>query len=394
MTHHSAGIALASLFTLGLIAAAPGAAAADPGVHDDRIVFGQSAAFDGPAGALGSGMRQGIQAAFAEANRKGGVAGRTLELIAYDDGYEPEKAIENTNRLIDQDQVFALIGEVGTPTSKAVQPISTERGVPFVGPFTGAGFLRDPGLGNVINLRATYGEETEAWIEHLTSDLGYDRIAILYQDDSFGRVGLAGVQAALQKRGLSLVAEGTYKRNTTAVKTALLAIRKGDPQAVVIVGAYKPAAAFIKLAGKVNLDATFVNISFVGSKALAAELGSDGDGVVVTQVVPFPWDATIPLVQQYQAALRAEDAAAEPGFVSLEGYMVGRLAIAALERGGAAVSRAGFLQAITDAGTIDLGGISLTFGPDDNQGMDRVFLTVIQPDGSFKPVSNLADAGS
>src|SRR6185437_172050 len=159
----------------------------DPGVFDDRIVFGQSAALKGPAAALGLGMREGLLAAFHEANAAGGVHGRKLELISYNDDYEPEVAIAKTNKLIDEDRVFALIGEVGTPTSKAVQPITMEQGVPFIGPFTGADFLRDPSLTKLINVRASYGQETEAWIKHLTNDLGLSRIAILYQDDSFSR---------------------------------------------------------------------------------------------------------------------------------------------------------------------------------------------------------------
>ncbi len=245
--------ALLPAFALAL-ATASFAAKAEVGVSDSTITFGQSAALDGPAAALGTGMREGILAAFAEANRNGGIGGRQLELKSYDDGYEPERAISNVQNLINQDQVFGLIGAVGTPTSKATQPIATENAVPFVGPFTGAGFLRDAALDNVINVRGTYGQETEAWIKHLTEDLGYDRIAILYQDDSFGRVGLAGVNKALEKRGLSLVAEGTYKRNTTAVKSALLTIRKAKPQAVVMVGAYKPIAesSFVLRASLMN----------------------------------------------------------------------------------------------------------------------------------------------
>ena len=362
---------------------------AEPGVFEDRIVFGQSAAFEGPAAALGLGMREGILAAFNEANAGGGINGLRLELVSYDDGYEPDKAIANTKRLIDGDGVFGLVGEVGTPTSNAVQPIATEAGVPFIGPFTGAGFLRDPSLINVINIRGSYDQETEAWIEHLTTDLGVSRIAILYQDDTFGRAGLSGVQKAMEKRGMKLVAEGTYERNTIAVKTALLEIRKADPEAIVMVGAYKPCAEFIKLAHRLKLDPIFVNISFVGSNALAKELGEDGKGVVVTQVVPFPEDTSLPLVAQYQEALKAENADAEIGFVSLEGYMVGRLVVEALKKLEGPVTREKLLSTIKEVGTFDLGGVTLSYGPDDNQGMDQVFLTVIQADGSFKPVNRL-----
>jgi branched-chain amino acid transport system substrate-binding protein len=380
------GTAVVSTVMFVWTLAASTVAFGEPGVSDDAIVFGQSAAFKGPASALGLGMRDGLMAAFNEANQAGGVHSRQLRLISYNDGYEPEKAIENTIRLVEADLVFALIGEVGTPTSKAAQPIATERNIPFIGPFTGAAFLRDPTLQNVVNVRASYGQETEAWVVHLTRNLGLSRIAILYQDDSFGRAGLRGVNEALQKRGMSLVAEGTYKRNTTAIKRALLTIRKGDPEAVVIVGAYKPAAEFIKLAHSVGLDAVFMNISFVGSKALAEELGDRRQGVLVTQVVPLPEDRSVPLVARYQAALRAANTSAEYGFVSLEGYMAGRLVIETLERVGRTVSRAGFLSAIRSAGDFDIGGIVLSYGPDDNQGMDRVFLTEIQADGSFMEV--------
>ena len=388
MTCRLRGIAVAAMLGFGAISLMDVVAHAEPGVFDDRIVFGQSAAFEGPAAALGLGMREGILAAFKEANAAGGVNGRRLDLVSYNDGYEPEKAIANTKRLIEEG-VFALVGEVGTPTSNATQPIATQAGVPFIGPFTGAAFLRNPSLGNVINIRASYDQETEAWIEHLTKDLGVSRIAILYQDDTFGRAGLAGVSKAMERRGMKLVAEGTYERNTTAVKMALLAIRKAKPEAVVMVGAYQPCAEFIKLARRLKLNPIFVNISFVGANALAKELGEDGKGVVVTQVVPFPWDTSLPLVARYQKALKAATPDAQIGFVSLEGYMVGRLVVEALGKMKGPVTRAGLLSTIKEVGTFDLGGVTLSFGLEKNQGMDRVFLTVIQADGSFKPIDRL-----
>jgi ABC-type branched-subunit amino acid transport system substrate-binding protein len=379
------GLASALLWLL----AAPVGAIDAPGVFEDRIVFGQSAAFEGPAAALGTGMREGILAAFQEANRAGGINGRRLELISYDDGYEPEAAIANTKRLLDVDQVFALIGQVGTPTSEAVQPIATGQMVPFLGPFTGAAFLRQPSLGNVVNVRASYDQETEAWIEHLTSDLGFSRIAIFYQDDSFGQAGLNGVRKALEKRRMALVAEGTYQRNTKAVEPAVSTIRKARPEAVVMVGAYEPCAAFIKLAQENEMSAVFVNISFVGSKALSKELGPAGEGVIVTEVMPLPDDTSNALVARYQRALQATKPDAEPGFVSLEGYVAGRLVVEALRQLGEPVTREGMLAKIKTVGKFDLDGVTLTFGPEDNQGLDQVFLTVIQADGSFKAVERL-----
>jgi ABC-type branched-subunit amino acid transport system substrate-binding protein len=375
----------------GLIAGAA-AASADPGVTADKIVFGEAAAFEGPAAALGIGMREGINAAFAEVNKAGGVNGRKLELISVDDSYEPNKSIEATKKLINDDKVFALLGPVGTPTSSATQPIATEAGVPFIAPFTGAEFLRNPFKPNVVNVRASYFQETEEMVERLTKDRGIKNIAILYQDDGYGRAGLAGVQKALEKRGMKLVSEGSYERNTIAVKAALLNIRKGNPEAVIMIGAYKPCAEFIKLARQVKLDAVFMNVSFVGSNALAKELGDAGKGVVVTQVVPFPEDTSLPLVAAYQAALKGVDANAQPGFVSLEGYMAGRLVIEALKKVPGEPTRKALLDAVL-SNSFDLGGITLAYGKDDNQGMDQVFLTVIQGEGKFKPVKALEQAG-
>ncbi|RPE62917.1 amino acid/amide ABC transporter substrate-binding protein (HAAT family) [Pacificibacter maritimus] len=363
------------------------AASADQGVSDTEIKFAQVAAIEGPAAALGTGMQSGILAAFAEVNSAGGVFGRTLTLDSIDDGYEPSRSIDAVKSVIQSDEYLGLIGPVGTPTTKATQPIATAADMPVIGPFTGAGFLRDPALKNVINMRASYDAETAAWVDHLVDDLGYSNIAILYQDDGFGRVGLSGVTKALDARGMALSATGTYTRNTVAVKSALLEIRKAKPEAIVMVGAYKPLSEFVKLAKKMRMDPTFVTISFVGSKALSTELGTDGEGVIISQVVPQPWDTSIPVVADYQAALKAHDPSVEPGFVSLEGYLTGRLAIEALKAAGSDLTRETYLSAMSGLRDVDFGGFPMVFGPGDNQGSDGVFLTRILPDGSFESVS-------
>ncbi len=368
-----------------------GTAFAEDGVSDGKIVFGQVAALQGPAQALGQGMRQGILAAFEAANRAGGISGRKLELKSLDDGYEPEKTVEATKRILDEDKVFALVGAVGTPTSKAGQPIATAEKVPFIGPFTGAEFLRNPYNRYVVNIRSSYFQETEAWIDHLVKDLAISRIAILYQDDAFGLAGLEGVQRAMAKRNMSLVGEGAFKRNTTAVKSALLDIMKARPEAVVTVAPYKPVAEFIKLAHQVKMQAVFVAISFVGSDSLAQELGDQGTGVIVTQVVPFPWDTTLPVVKAYQGAIAAVDRNAEPGFVSLEGYLAGRLVVDGLKRIKGEPALVALLDAIA-AAPFDFGGVTLSYGPMKNQGSDRVFFTILQADGTFRPVTRLVKA--
>jgi branched-chain amino acid transport system substrate-binding protein len=376
------------MFGAAFLVMSSAALRAEDGVFPDRILFGQVAALNGPAQGLGQGMRKGILAAFEQANRAGGVNGRKLELKSIDDGYEPEKTIEGVNKAIKDDKVFALVGAVGTPTSKAGQPIATAAKVPFIGPFTGAEFLRNPFNRYVVNIRSSYFQETEAWIEHLTNDLGITRIAILYQDDAFGLSGLSGVKKAMDKRNMALVAEGTFKRNTTAIKTALLDIMKGQPQAVVTVGPYKPIAAFIKLARQLKVDATFVAISFVGSDSLAQELGNQGAGVVISQVVPFPGDKSLQVVASYQAALAAVNAKSKPGFVSLEGYMVGELVVEALKRIPGEPTREAFLDAIERA-PFDLGGVKLAFSASQNQGSNQVYFTVLQADGTFRPVTRL-----
>ena len=379
-------IFFASVIAFGL---AGTSARAEDGVTKDRIVFGQVAALEGPAQALGKGMRQGLLAAFAEANRAGGVAGRQVELKSADDGYEPQKTIEAMKKMLGEEKVFAIVGAVGTPTSNAGQPIATEAKVPFIGPFTGAEFLRNPYKRYVVNIRTSYFQETQAWIEHLTKDLGITKIAILYQDYTFGLAGLDGVKLAMAKRNVSLVASGTFRRNTTAVKSALLEIMKANPEAVVTVGPYKPVAEFIKLARQAKMDAVFVAISFVGSDALAQEMGDKGAGVIVSQVVPFPGDKSLRVVASYQTALAALDPEAKPGFVSLEGYLVGRLVIEALKRVPGEPTREALLDAIFHTGSFDLDGLELTYGPANNQGMDEVFFTILQADGSFKAVTRL-----
>ncbi len=373
---------------ISALACLSSSALGEPGVTSGAITFGQVAAIDGPAGSLGREMRDGIVAAFEEANRSGGVKGRKLALISEDDGYEPAKSIEATKRLVSEGNIFALIGPVGTPTSAAAEPIAHEAGVPFIAPFTGAEFLREPFNPNVVNVRASYFQETETMVERLTKDRKVSRIAIFYQDDAFGRAGLEGVQRALGKRGMKLVAEGTFERNTVAVKSALLRIQRAEPEAVIGIGPYKPCAEFIKLARELKLDALFLNLSFAGGNALARELGAARAGVIVTQVVPLPADRTLPVVARYQAALKAVEPAAEPGFVSLEGYIAGRLTIAALEKEQGEPARRDFLDTIF-SNSFDLGGVKLSFGPANNQGSAEVFLTILQPDGTFKSAMSL-----
>ena len=363
------------------LAIAGGPAAAADGITATTVTVGQSAAFSGPAAELGKDMRSGIQAYFDQVNRAGGVNGRKLVLVSLDDGYEPDRAAENTRKFI-RDDVFALLGYVGTPTSEAAKPIFTEARVPFVGAFTGAELLRAPFNRYIFNVRASYYAETDAIVE-LLAKLDLKRIAVFYQDDSYGKAGLAGVERAMAARNMKIIAVGTVERNSVDVAAAVKEISGKDPQAVVLISAYKSCAAFIKAMKQARSNPQFMNVSFVGSKALSAELGAEGRGVGISQVVPFPWNLGVPVVKDYQRSLRASNEAAEFGFGSLEGYIAARVFVEGLRRAGPNPTRESFIGAMETLRDVDLGGFYVAYTPTNHNGSKYVELTVIGKDGGF-----------
>jgi branched-chain amino acid transport system substrate-binding protein len=337
------------------------AAQAETGVTPTTIVIGQSAAFSGPAQALGDDMRAGALAYFQAVNAAGGVNGRKIELRSLDDGYEPDRAAANTRKLID-DGVFLLFGYVGTPTSNASKPIFTAARVPFVGPFTGAESLRNPINRYIFNVRASYFDETEKIVNQLVGQT-LDRIAVFYQNDDYGKAGLAGVERAMQKRNLKIVATGTVERNTVDVAAAVAAIGKTDPQAVVMISAYKSVAAFIK--------------------ALAAEAGPAGRGVGITQVVPFPWNIATPVVKEYQQLYTASTKKDDYSFTTLEGFISAKVLVEGLRRAGPDLTREKFIAAMESMRDVDVGGYLITFSPTSHSGSRFVELTVIGKDERF-----------
>jgi len=344
------------------------------------LVLGQSAVLSGPAKNLGLEMRAGLLAAFSLINDNGGIKGREVVLLSRDDGYEPDKAVRNTKELITDDKVFALIGAVGTPTAKAVVPIINEAKIPFFGPFTGAEILRSPFQPYIINVRASYYEEMEKLASYLIDGKKVRRISCFYQNDSYGYDGLRGIEIALAKRGMKLVSQGSYERNTVAVMGALQDIYEAKPEVVVLVGAYAACAEFIMLSkNKVGGDITFCNISFVGTESLRGVLGGYGRDVVVSQVVPSPSDTDIELIGEYKGAMAKYQHDSPISFTSLEGYIGGKLfgAIARAVQG--ELTRERFIATMEKVGRFDLGGLILQFGPQDHQGMDAVYLTGIYP---------------
>lgn len=358
-------------------------AQAEPGVSDGTILIGQSAPLSGPAEELGKEMKAGAQLYFDHINRQGGINGRKIELRSLDDGYEPERTTSNTKQLIEKDGVFSLFGFVGTPTSQAALQVSNPAKVPFVGAFTGSDALRTPFNRLVFNIRAGYGDESEKIVDQVTS-LNVRNIAVFYQNDSFGKTALASIEKALAKRGLKPVATGTVERNSQDVAAAVKSIGAAKPDMVILVSTYKSCAAFIKSLRAAGAAPQFFTMSFVGSHALARELGSSGAGIGISQVAPYPWTATTPVVREYQKLLKQAGGNQELSYVSLEGFIAAKVFAEGIKRAGKDLSRDKFITAMEGLRNFDVGGFTVNFGPANHNGSSYVELTVIRQDGTIK----------
>ena len=364
-----------------VLAGLAGLAQAQNGVTDKEVLIGQFAAVSGPAALLGTRMQVGMQAYFASVNAQGGVNGRQIKLVTRDDGYEPEKAAAAVKALINDDKVFALAGSVGTPTGLAALPIVTEEKIPLVGMFTGAQALREPFNRNIFHVRASYFDETERIVQHLTT-LGIKKIAVFYQNDAYGKAGLEGVERALTRRQLKPAATATVERNSVDVAKALETILKAEPEAVVQVSAYKSCAALIKAARGKGYAGQFFNVSFVGSKALADELGDAGQGVVISQVVPFPYAPASPVVREYQAHMTAAGQK-EFDFSSMEGYLTAKVLVEGLRRAGRNLTRESLVNGLEGMRDVNFGGFTVNYSPKDHQGSNYTDLTIIGRGGRF-----------
>lgn len=354
---------------------------AETGVTNTTIVLGQSAALSGPAQELGKGMHDGAQAYFDHVNAGGGIFGRKIILKTLDDGYEAERAAANTKQLIEQEGAFALFGYVGTPTSNASLPAITKAQIPFFAPFTGAEVLRSPANRNIFHIRASYFQETEKIIEHITT-LSIKRVAVFYQDDAYGKAGLEGVTRALKKRNIDVIGLGTVERNSTDVAAAVQKIKQSEPQAVVMISTYKSCAAFIKAMLAEGKHPLFWNISFVGSRALASELGNDATGVNISQVMPAPWDDVNPVVKEYRK-LYLRNGEREWDYVSMEGFIAAKVFVEALKRAGKDLTRDKLVTSLESLTAYDTGGFVVRFGPGHHNGSDFVDLTMISKHGKF-----------
>src|SRR5690348_4920889 len=352
-----------------------------PGVTARTILLGQSAAFSGPAAQLGIQMNIGTKAYFDHINAQGGVFGRKIVLKTRDDRYEGNLCVENTKKFIEEDKVFALISYVGTPTTAAAMPIFTEAKVPLVGPFTGAEAFRNPVNRYIFNIRASYYDETEKIVEQLVST-GNKKIAVFYQDDAYGQAGLKGVQIAMDKRNLKIVALGKVERNTIKVEDAVKTINAAEPDGVIMISAYTSIAEFVRQMKNAGSTTQFHNVSFVGSQALADALKDQGYGVAISQVVPAPWSPSVPIVKEYEQVL-TNAGIADFNFSSLEGYIVGKVMVEGLKRAGRDLTREKLVAALDSMNNVDLGDFVVSFSPTNHSGSKFVDLTMIGRGGKF-----------
>ncbi len=347
------------------------------------IVLGQSAAFSGPAAQLGEQFKRGALLYFDRQNAKGGVNGRMVELKSLDDGYEPDRCKANTDKLI-KDGVFALFGYIGTPTSMAALPLASAAQVPFIAPFTGAQALREPFNRIAFHVRASYFDETAEIVKQVTS-IGAKRIAVFHQNDSYGKAGLDGVVRALKPLNLEPAALGTVERNTVDVAAAVKSILAGKPDAIVQISAYKSCAAFIREARKAGYGGAFYNVSFVGTKALADELGADARGVIVSQVMPYPYSPASPLSGDYLAAGKAaEGEKFEPNYSSIEGFVAAKTFSEALKRMTGVPTPDTLIASLESLRELNLGGFFVDFSATKRMGSRYVDLTILSSDGKVR----------
>jgi ABC-type branched-subunit amino acid transport system substrate-binding protein len=342
------------------------------------IVIGQSAALTGSSRELGSEMRAGALAYFEHVNQRGGVHGRKLVLESLDDGFDAERAAANYKTLADERNVIALFGCVGGATCSAAVPVASAAKVPLVGAANGNAVLHKPFNRYVFNVRASFDDEVAHVIDHLTT-VGIDKIAVMYPADGPGKAALAAAEAELKRKGLALAASGSYPRGSEDVDAGLKAIAQAVPGAVIIFGPYKVSARFIKAMQALGQGPQFMTLSVVGPKALATEMGDAGRGIGISQVVPYPFVPSMPVLNEYHA-IYVRGARAEPSFTSLEAFIAAKVLVEGLRRAGPQATREKLVAALENLGSYDVGGITVSYSPDRRSGSKFVELTVIGRD--------------
>jgi branched-chain amino acid transport system substrate-binding protein len=350
-------------------------ATAEIGVTASTITLGMSSPFSGPNGAYGLEMRDTMNAYFRRVNEAGGVHGRKIELVALDDGYETDRTVANTRKLLQDHQVFALVGYYGSsPTTEAMKVFSAAQ-APLIGTISGADSLRQPANRYMFHVRASYADETAAIVNQLVL-LNLRNIAVLYQNDGFGKSGLEGVTAAMKRHNLAPVAVGTVERNSLDVSAAVKEIAKANPQAVIMVTLYKPTAAFVRELHNAGRFPQLMTLSPVGADMLVAELGKQARGIGISQVMPYPWDDTVPAAKEYRKLNEAVGKEGKLSYYGLEGYITAKVIVEAMKKAGKDLTRNKLVESL-DAASMDLGGYRVAYSPSSRNGSKFVDLTII-----------------
>jgi ABC-type branched-subunit amino acid transport system substrate-binding protein len=362
------------------LAAAACAAIAAQGVDEGSVTFVQVADTSGSRSALTLELNAGTLAAFGSVNAQGGVHGRQLKLETIDDGYAVARTQQATREAIAQDRAFAFVSSIGTANAEAVLPLVNAAHVPLVAPLSGAESLREPASRYVFHIRASYAQEVEKMVEHVAT-LGIRRVAVFYDDDAFGQDVRKATEAALARRKVQLAAVGKVERGSSDVSAAVRTVAAARPQ-VVICGSFgKSLVTFIRAMKATPAQPQFYALSFFTAGASIEQLGADARGIGVTQVMPKPGAANMPLIRDFQAAMARYMPQAKVSYISLEGYVTGRVLAEALQRAGRQPTRERFVDALESFRNVDLGGLQLSYGPGDHLGLRRVEITVVDSGG-------------
>lgn len=348
------------------------------------LVLGQSLPLTGPTAHLGRNYVQGAQLVFDQVNAAGGIGRRTIELRIQDDGYEADRCADNTRRFI-QDDVFALFGYVGTPTSLAAMPLAVQARIPFLAPRTGAQGLREPLRSSVFIIRASYREELSLVVSRLRAR-GISRVALLRQADSYGDAGLDGLTRALAANGLGLLGQASIERNSLDVTAAVRTLAPLKPEAIVLVCTYQGAAAFIRAVRKTGYSGLFAAVSFVGTQDLIDTLGREGAGVMISQVMPSPYNDVHPLAAQFRAASRKAGGHVALTYSGIEGYLAAWVLVAGLQAAQQAgrLSREGLITGLESLGRREFAGFPIELGPTRHVASSFVELSTLVGDGSLR----------
>lgn len=350
--------------------------------QDSVLKIGQSTALTGPLGDLGSAMHQGAKAAFAGINARGGVNGRTIELVTLDDAYEVPKALANVEKLMAERDTFALFNCMGTPMIDAMLPKVLESGIPFFAPFTGAQLSRIATARSVFNIRASYADEAEKLVQHL-STIGIQRIGIVYQNNAFGKEIFNAAKQSMDRLKLPGAIAVTVENNASDASSAAAKLAGGNLEAIVIGLAGKPTLEFVKAFRALQRGVTLYALSVMGTPATVKALGPDAAGMAISQVVPLPSNVVMPVVRDFQAAWKTSGATAEASHLALEGYINARVFTEALQRAGRNPTRAAFIDATWNLKKWDLGGFEINASTPERNASRFVELTLVGRDGRF-----------